>query len=351
MNVINDIFSIIRDAIQNTLLLFLPAWLVYVVMVVVAIGVTLGFLTLVVFSLVWLERRAIAMMQDRLGPNRVGPFGLLQTVADVLKLLSKEDIIPSNADKPVFSLAVLAAVIPAILLYVVIPFGPGMIIADLNVGFLYVIGITSLSTISIIMAGWGSNNKFALLGAMRAAAQMISYEIPVVLSLVGVAMIVGSLRMTDIVNAQMSSVWFIVIQPIGFLIFLVSTLAELNRTPFDLMEAESEIVAGYHTEYSGMRWSLFFLAEYLNGFAAAGVAVTLFLGGWAGPILPPYVWFVLKVYLVFFILIWLRGTLPRVRVDQLLGFAWKGMIPLALLNIMLTGIGIYVYQVLTGTAV
>jgi NADH-quinone oxidoreductase subunit H len=350
VNVINNIFNILRDAIEGVLAMFLPDWLVFIIMVLIAISATLAFLTVVVMSLVWLERRAIAFMQDRLGPNRVGPFGMLQTVADVLKLLTKEDIIPRNADRPVFVLAAIAAVIPAVLLYAVVPFGPEMIIADLNIGVLYFLAVASLSTIAIIMAGWGSNNKFAMLGAMRGAAQVISYEIPIVLALVGVVMITGSLRMTDIVNAQMNSVWFVLLQPVGFLIFMVSSLAELNRTPFDLMEAESEIVAGYHTEYSGMRWSLFFLAEYLGGFAAAAIAVTLFLGGWAGPVLPPYVWFVIKVYGVFFFLIWMRGTLPRVRVDQLMNLAWKFMIPLALVNVVVTGIGIHLYRVMTGAA-
>jgi NADH-quinone oxidoreductase subunit H len=291
-------------------------------------------------------------MQDRLGPNRVGPEGVLQTVADVVKLMSKEDIVPSAADKVTFVLAVPASVIPALLTYAVVQWAPGMQLADLNVGFLYVMAVSSLTMISVIMAGWGSNNKYALLGAMRAAAQMISYEIPIVMSLVGVAMIVGSLRISDIINWQISApIWLIVLQPLGFLVFFISSLAELNRTPFDLMEADSEIVAGYHIEYSGMRFALFFLAEYLNAFVAVAIAVTLFFGGWSGPILPPYVWFVLKCYALFFVLLWLRGTLPRVRVDQLMGLAWKGMVPLALVNIVVTGIGMLLYRVATGQPV
>jgi NADH-quinone oxidoreductase subunit H len=330
----------------------IPAWINGIVLFLVGVVFLLLFMTVVVMSLVYLERRVIAFMQDRLGPNRVGPEGLLQTVADVVKLMSKEDIIPSAADRAIFILAVPASVIPALLTYAVVQWAPGMQLADLNVGFLYVLAISSLTMISVMMAGWGSNNKYALLGAMRAAAQMISYEIPIVMSLVGVAMIVGSLRISDIIAWQVNApIWLIILQPIGFLVFFISSLAELNRTPFDLMEADSEIVAGYHIEYSGMRFALFFLAEYLNAFVAVAIAVTLFFGGWAGPILPPYVWFVIKCYALFFILLWLRGTLPRVRVDQLMGLAWKGMVPLALVNIVVTGIGMLLYRMATGQPV
>ena len=346
-------FVQIRDLIVYVLTAIgVPAWINGIVLFLVGITFMLLFMTVVVMSLVYLERRVIAFMQDRLGPNRVGPEGLLQTVADVVKLMSKEDIVPTAADKITFVLAVPASVIPALLTYAVVQWAPGMQLADLNVGFLYVMAVSSLTMISVIMAGWGSNNKYALLGAMRAAAQMISYEIPIVMSLVGVAMIVGSLRISDIINWQINApIWLIILQPIGFLVFFISSLAELNRTPFDLMEADSEIVAGYHIEYSGMRFALFFLAEYLNAFVAVAIAVTLFFGGWAGPILPPYVWFVLKCYALFFILLWLRGTLPRVRVDQLMGLAWKGMVPLALVNIVVTGIGMLLYRVATGQPV
>ena len=329
-----------------------PTWINGLVLFVVGVTFLLLFMTVVVMSLVYLERRVIAFMQDRLGPNRVGPEGLLQTVADVVKLMSKEDIVPTAADKVTFVLAVPASVIPALLTYAVVQWAPGMQLVDLNVGFLYVLAVSSLTMISVIMAGWGSNNKYALLGAMRAAAQMISYEIPIVMSLVGVAMIVGSLRISDIINWQVSApIWLIVLQPIGFLVFFISSLAELNRTPFDLMEADSEIVAGYHIEYSGMRFALFFLAEYLNAFVAVAIAVTLFFGGWAGPILPPYLWFVVKCYALFFVLLWLRGTLPRVRVDQLMGLAWKGMVPLALGNIVVTGIGMWLWRLWRGGVV
>ena len=339
-------FPQLRDLIVSVLPL--PAWAVGILLTLLGLALLIGFMTVVVMSLVYIERRVIAFMQDRLGPNRVGPEGLLQSVADVMKLLSKEDIIPANADRPTFLLAVPAAVIPSLMIYAVIQWGPQMSLADLNVGFLYILAISSLTTISVIMAGWGSNNKYALLGAMRAAAQMVSYEIPIVMSLVGVAMIVGSLQISRIIDWQINGVWLFLLQPIGFIVYFISSLAELNRTPFDLMEADSEIVAGYHIEYSGMRFALFFLAEYLNAFAAVAVAVTLFFGGWSGPFLPGYLWFILKCYMLFFVLVWLRGTLPRVRVDQLMGLAWKGMVPLALANIVLTGVGMWIYKAVVG---
>jgi NADH-quinone oxidoreductase subunit H len=240
--------------------------------------------------------------------------------------------------------------VPALLIYAVIPFGPEMVIADLNIGVLYFVAIGSVTVVGVLMAGWGSNNKFALLGAMRASAQVISYEIPLVFSIIGVAMLTGSLSTVQIVEFQSAWAglkWNIIFQPLGFLIFFIAAIAEVNRTPFDLMEAESEIVAGYHTEYSGIRFALFFLAEYLESFALAALAVTLFLGGWNGPILPAWLWFVVKTYAVFFLFFWLRGTLPRVRVDQLMSFSWKVLLPLALANMVITGIGLTIYNALT----
>jgi len=319
-----------------------PDWLLAALRGVVFIGALLASLTLAVMSMIYLERRVIALMQSRVGPNRVGPEGLLQPLADVLKLLGKEDIIPAGADRVVFSLAPLVMVVSALLAYAVIPFSEGLVLTDLNIGLVYVLAVGSLSTIGVLMAGWGSNNKFALLGAMRAAAQIVSYEVPLVLSVVGVVLLTGSLSLTRIVEAQ--TVPFLLLQPLGFLVFLTASLAELNRTPFDLLEAESEIIAGYHTEYSGIRFALFFLAEYLNTLTAAALATTLFLGGWRGPLLPPWLWFILKVYLVFFVIMWLRGTLPRVRIDQMLGLAWKILVPLALLNILLTSAGLSLVQ-------
>ncbi|MBI2955130.1 MAG: NADH-quinone oxidoreductase subunit NuoH [Chloroflexi bacterium] len=336
MEVINNIFVIIRDVIAVMLGFFLPPTLVEAIIAVLVISVFLGFMTVNVMMQVWAERKTIAYMQDRFGPNRVGPFGLMQSVADAVKLLTKEDIIPTHADKWVFRLGPIIVVSTALMVYGVMPFGDGMVIADLNIGILFAISIASIGTIGFLMSGWSSNNKYALLGAMRAVAQMVSYEIPLVLSIIGVVMLVGSLQMSEIVKAQ-SGLWFVIWQPLGFVIFFIAGLAEINRTPFDMVEADSEIVAGYFIEYSGMRFAVFYLAEYMSAFASAAIAVTLFFGGWQGPLLPPYIWFLLKVWLIFFVMIWIRATLPRVRVDQLMGFAWKVLIPLALLNIFLTG--------------
>lgn len=347
---INDFFPLASAFIHQILSSFLPSWIADVINIVISISVFLLFATVVVMSLVYLERRVIAFMQDRLGPNRVGPHGLLQPVADVIKLLSKEDIVPTNADPIVYKLSTIVMVFSALLIYVVVPFGPGMIISDLNIGILFAIAISSLTALGMLMAGWGSNNKYALLGAMRAAAQVISYEIPLVFSIIGVAMITSSLSTVSIVQAQAAWGgwrWNIFLQPIGFVVYFISATAELNRTPFDLMEAESEIVAGYHVEYSGVRFALFFLAEYLNAFAVAALGATLFFGGWLGPILPPYVWFILKCYALFFIFYWLRGTLPRVRVDQLMSLAWKYLLPAAIANVLITGVGMWLYHVMT----
>ncbi|MBX6770719.1 MAG: NADH-quinone oxidoreductase subunit NuoH [Chloroflexi bacterium] len=346
----NNFFPLAAQFIGAVLASFLPAWLAGLIQIVISISFFLVMATIIVMSLVYLERRIIAFIQDRLGPNRVGPEGLLQPVADVIKLFTKEDIIPASADVPVFKLSTIVMVASALLVYAVIPFGPGMIISDLNIGILYVVAVSSLTAVGMLMAGWGSNNKYALLGAMRAAAQMVSYEIPLVFSILGVAMISGSLSTVSIVQGQAAWSgwrWNILLQPLGFVVYFISATAELNRTPFDLMEAESEIVAGYHIEYSGVRFALFFLAEYLNAFSVAALGATLFFGGWLGPILPPYVWFLLKTYALFFIFYWLRGTLPRVRVDQLMALAWRYLLPVSLVNVLLTGVGIWAYQALT----
>jgi NADH-quinone oxidoreductase subunit H len=347
---INDFFSIVLDLISGVLGSFLPDWLVSIIRIVLSISFFFIVATIIVMLLTYFERRVIAWMQDRLGPNRVGPEGLFQPVADVLKLFAKEDIVPANADAFVFKLSTFVMVVSALLIYTVVPFGPNMIISNLNIGILFAVSISSVGAVGMLMAGWGSNNKYALLGAMRAAAQVISYEIPLVFSIIGVIMITGSLSTVSIVNGQ--AAWFgwrwnILLQPIGFLVYFVSATAELNRTPFDLMEAESELVAGYHIEYSGIRFALFFLAEYLNAFAIAALGATLFFGGWLGPILPPYVWFLVKTFALFFVFYWFRGTLPRVRIDQLMGLAWRYLLPAALVNVVLTGVGIAVYQALT----
>ncbi len=295
--------------------------------------------------LVFAERRILGWIQDRKGPNRVGPMGLLQPLADLIKMLTKEDVRPDGADKWLFYLAPAMAAIPAILIFAVIPFGAPleilgreipMVVSDLNVGLLFFMALSSIAVYGVAIGGWASNSKYALLGSIRGLAQLISYELSMGLSLVPVVMLARSFRLTDIVNAQAGG-WFILYQPVAFVIFLVSIAAECKRIPFDLPEAEGELVAGFHAEYSGMRFGLFFVGEYINIIVLGGLAATLFLGGWHGPVLPPVVWFFLKVIAFAFFFIWMRGTLPRLRYDQLMHFGWKVLTPLALLNILVTG--------------
>jgi NADH-quinone oxidoreductase subunit H len=309
-------------------------WGVFVVIIFV-------FVLASVMGFIWFERRAIAIMQARLGPNRVGPFGVLQPVADVLKLLTKEDIVPAKGDRWVHWLAPVVAVAPMLMIFAVVPFQGGALLADLNIGILYIVAISSVTTVGVFMAGWSSNNKYSLLGAMRQVASVVSYEIPVVLSIVGVILLTGSLSMQQIVMAQ--NIPFILVQPLGFLLFFTGALAEINRAPFDLMEADSEIVAGFNTEYSGMKWGLLFLAEYGEALAISAIVTTLFLGGWRGPVLPPWLWFLVKVGLVFFVIVWIRATIPRVRIDQLMALAWKFLFPLALINLLITAVEILVW--------
>ncbi len=313
---------------------YLSPWAVLVFKVVIL----LAFVLFNGLFLVWAERKVSAFIQQRLGPMRVGrPHGWLQLIADALKLLAKEDVIPAAVDRWLFVLAPIVIFAPAFMVYVVIPFGPTWVARDLNIGLVYIAAITSFTVVALFMSGWGSNNKYSLLGAMRSAAQIISYEVPLVLSVIGVVMLAGSLSLNEIVKAQ-SPVPFILLQPLGFIVFLIAGVAELNRTPFDLPEAESELVAGYCTEYSGMRYVFFFLAEYANVLTLSALITTLFLGGWRGPLLPPVVWFLLKTYVMVFVILWIRWTLPRIRVDQLMEFAWKFLVPVALLNIAITGI-------------
>ncbi len=309
-------------------------WLFFTVVII-------GFVLTLVMGVIYIERRAMGRMQSRLGPNRTGPFGLLQPVADAVKVLLKENIVPASADKLVHWLAPVIAFAPALMLFAVIPFGDGALLADLNIGILYIIAISSVSTVGIFMAGWGSSNKYSLLGAMRNVAAIVSYEIPMVLAIVGVVLIAGSLSLNEIVVAQ--NVPFILLQPLGFLLFFAAGCAEINRSPFDLMEADSEIVAGFHTEYSGMKFAMFYLVEYAEAVAISAIIATLFLGGWKGPILPPWLWFVVKIILVFFAMVWMRTTLPRIRIDQLMAFAWKFLFPMSLLNLFITAL-----QVLAG---
>lgn len=333
--------SRITDALYQWLAGLVPGWVGYLVAFIIGVVVLLVALVLFLLSVMYIERKLIGRFQVRYGPNRVGAVGLLQPIADAIKVLTKEDFVPARTDRRVFRLAPVVAFIPALLPFAVIPFAPGMIHTDLNIGILYIVAVMSLGTIAVFMAGWASNNKFSLLGAMRAIAQAVSYEIPMVLSIVGIVMVVGSLSMTEIVKAQ--TVPFILLQPLGFIIYFIGALSEINRSPFDIMEAESEIVAGYHTEYSGMSFSLFYLAEYTHALAVGGITATLFLAGWEGPLLPPWAWFLIKMYAVFVILVWFRATLPRLRIDQLMGFAWKFLLPLALINILVIGIELSIW--------
>lgn len=299
-------------------------------------GVLFTLLTLAAL-LIWVERRMLALWQDRYGPNRAGPFGLFVMLADLLKIFFKEDWIPPFADKAIFVIAPVIVVATVLMSFAIIPFAPGILIADLNMGLLFFLAMSSLGIYSIVLAGWASNNKYSLLGGLRGAAQMISYEVFMGLSLMGVVMLTGSLRLTDIVLAQ-KEYWFVFTQPVAFVVFLIAGIAETHRLPFDIPEAESELVAGFHSEYSGMKFGLFFIGEYLGVTLISAMIVTMFFGGYLGPaFLPPLVWFVLKtfVFILFFIL--LRASLPRPRYDQMMEFGWKILLPVALLNLLVTG--------------
>lgn len=308
---------------------------------VVMLVIVLGFVTYAIYF----ERKVIGWMQMRIGPNRTGPLGLLQSVADVTKLLIKEDTIPRKADRELFILAPAIVYVPSFVVLATIPFTSSWFFADLNVGILYYAALSGISTIGIVLGGWASNNKYALLGGMRSAAQMISYEVPLVISVTGVIMMTGSLNMRSIVAAQDGAFWHwnFLPQIVGFVVFVIAAVSELNRTPFDLPEAESELVAGYHVEYSGFRFAFFMLAEYVYVFAIASLTTILFLGGWHAPFgfldfIPGIAWFILKFALIVFFLFWIRATLPRVRVDQLMGLGWKVLLPLSLLNVVVTAV-------------
>ena len=323
--------------------------------IVVVLSATL---TAVAYA-VLLERKVIAWAQSRLGPMRVGPHGILQPIADALKLIIKEDITPARADRWVFTVAPILSMVPALIVYAVIPFGPivqmfghpvSLYVTDINVGLLYVVSVSSVGVYGMILAGYASNSKYPLLASLRASAQLISYEVAVTLTLVSVILMSGSLSMVSIVRAQESAgMWYAFVQPIAFGIFFIGGLAETNRAPFDMPEAEQELTGGFHTEYSGMRFALFFLAEYANVIVVSSVATTLFLGGWLRPfpnvamlgflgVVPGWIWFLLKSFFFLYVFIWVRATLPRYRYDQLMRIGWKVLIPLAIANLVLTGI-------------
>ncbi len=321
--------------------LFLPCWLSYflagsVIMFILVNAVLLG---AAVF--VWTERRLIGRFHNRIGPNRWGPFGTFQPIADLLKLIVKEDLIPEGADKIAFVVAPVIMVSTAILMLAVVPFAKNTALADLNVGVLYVLAVTSLTSVAILMAGWASNNRYALFGAARGVAVLISYEVPVVLCLLGVVMVAGSMSLAQVVAAQ--AVPFLLVQPLAVFVFLAGTSAELNRTPFDVAEAESELIAGYHIEYSGIKFGLIQAAEFGGVVTASAVIVTLFLAGWSGPASDyiGWLWFLLKVGVVAFLFIWVRATFPRLRIDQIMAFAWKFLMPLSFINLIATSLEVY----------
>jgi NADH-quinone oxidoreductase subunit H len=287
-------------------------------------------------GLIWLERRLLALWQDRYGPNRVGPFGIFQVLADMIKIFTKEDWIPPFADRSVFVLAPAIIMVTVLLSFAVVPVAPGIVVAELNIGLLFFLAMSSMGAYSVVLAGWASNNKYSLLGGLRSAAQMLSYEVFMGLSLAGVVMMAGSFRLGAIVEAQ-QGLWFCIPQVLGLVIFFIAGLAETHRLPFDLPEAESELVAGYHSEYSGMKFGMFFVGEYAGIALISAMIVTLFFGGWLGPVLPPLVWFALKTLVVASSFVLLRAALPRPRHDQLMSYAWKVLLPLALLNLLVTG--------------
>ena len=302
---------------------------------IIVAGVLISVLTIAA-GLIWLERRLLALWQDRYGPNRVGPAGLLQVLADTIKLLWKEDWIPPFADKPVFIMAPAIVMVTVLMSFAIIPFAPAIWVADLSIGVLFFLAMSSLGVYSVVLAGWSSNNKYSLLGSLRASAQMLSYEVFMGLSVMGVVMLAGSFNLREIVEAQ-HRLWFCIPQFLGLIIFIVAGIAETHRLPFDLPEAESELVAGFHSEYSGLKFGMFFVGEYLGITLISAMVVTLFFGGWLGPVLPPVVWFLLKTFVFICGFILLRATLPRPRYDQLMAYGWKVMLPLALVNLVLTG--------------
>ncbi len=293
------------------------------------------FISVNALFLVWLERKVSARIQLRRGPMTSGPMGLLQTMADAVKLISKELITPKYSHFILYVMAPMLVFAPIIVSFIVIPIGPNLIVRDLHIGVLLIFAFANLGFIGIFIAGWASNSKYAVLGAIRSVAQNIAYEIPLLLSVMGIILMTSSFSTVDIVQSQ-QKIWFVFLQPLAFILFFCAILGETNRTPFDIPEAESELVAGFHTEYSGMRFALFFLAEYTNIFIGSALMATLFLGGWHGPLLPPVLWFLIKTYGVVFVVMWVRWTFPRLRSDQLIHLSWKVLIPLGILNLIIT---------------
>jgi len=336
MNVINDPFTWIAGLLINWLSTFMPADGVNITMAVLR-AASLGIFALVMFMVMtWIERKGVARIQNRIGPNLAGPWGLFQPLADGVKALTKEDITPDHADRIVYNIAPILSAAAAMIVFAAIPFGPGLIGTDMNIGIFYILAVSGMGVLAILLAGWSSNNKYALLGGFRVVAQLVSYEVPHVLSIAAPVMLAGSMSLIDIVNKQ--PVWYIFVLPASAVIVMLSGMAEVGRSPFDLLDAESEIIAGHHIEYSGMKFALFFLAEYVHAFAVCCIVTALFLGGWRGPniagVTVPWLWFWIKTILLFNIMVWARGTLPRLRIDQLMAFNWKFLVPLSLANLI-----------------
>lgn len=363
MGTVDGIAGLLRSLLESLGLPLGQEWWLNLGLMVVVLAVVIGFICVSVLFLVWLERKVSARIQRRMGPMLAGPAflarqsmwlgGLLQTIADALKLLVKEDVTPAAVDRVVFFMAPVLVFTASLMAYVVLPFGPGISVADLNVGILYLLAVSSLTVLSIMMAGWGSNNKYSLLGGLRSVAQMISYELPMIFALLGPVLMAGSLGMQEIVKQQAATHWFIVPNIIGFLVFIVAGTAETNRPPFDLPEGESELVAGFVTEYSGMKFAMFFLAEFSNLFVVSAVATTMFLGGWSlpfvhitSPVLAAVVGlaaFFIKTYIIIALLMWVRWTFPRMRVDQLMHFGWKTLLPFAFVNLLVAAAWVAIF--------
>ena len=341
----NGILYLVTQDIREALLPIAGSEII-VNLTIMALGIALIFGLVTGSALIFtlLERKVCAFIQVRIGPNRVGPGGTLQSLADMLKLMSKEDIVPQGIDMWLWVLSPALIFVPSALIYAMFPFDDGVIFADVNIGLFLILAITSQSVLPFLMGGYASNSKYAMIGGMRTVAQMLAYEVPMVFALMGVVMLTGSLKMSAIVEAQ-TYVWFVVLQPLAFLIFMVAALVESNRPPFNIVEGESEIIAGPFTEYTGMRWALFFLAEFANLLSISIMTTTLFLGGWHGPeFLPGMVWFAIKVMIMVLVYQWIGWTFPRLRIDHMLTFGWKVLLPIALVNVLLTGIGIYVFN-------